>query len=344
MPKRALFFARAAVLLGIVCMWFYAQSRSLEFGPERIPAQENLEALFYSASHPAGKSWTQSDLLERAKNLSKENTKIRVDVFRVFEERDNDGKLLDRQAVFPEIQFYSDRKESHSKVYEPTPIEFMAVWVNDHLEFVFAISSATYRKRFVPARDQWEHPTTPNGSFAPIYLNPLHHSRTYRPVGADIGPEMPFSVFIDTADKDLLKSWSGYAFHGTTFSHYDALGTPDSGGCIRLAREDAEVFFALLNPKLKIMNRYGRWYAHNDSRNRPNAELVDLRERVEINIIDPAYMQENPSFASEIYARYESLISFIYIEVNNNVQRTHETLRLKKYRTLTEHAEEIEAN
>lgn len=288
------------------------------------------------ASHPAGQKWTQETLLERANILALSKPKIRVDVFRVFEERSNDGELLARNAVFPEIMFYSERQETHSRVSDPTPVEFMAVWANETLEFVFAVSSATYRKRFVPARDQWEHPRTPVGKFDAIYLNPLHHSNTYKPVGADIGPEMPFSVFIDSSGKDLLKSWSGYAFHGTTLSHYDALGTPDSGGCIRLSKEDAEVFFSLLNPSHAVMNRYGKWYANNDPRNLPNPALMNLRERMQINIIDPEYMSANPDFAKEINERYENLLPYIYIEVNNNIERTNETLALKKYRTLTD--------
>jgi hypothetical protein len=342
--------ARVTIALSVVAVIFYAQNATLssatrypataseiadDASPDHFSSQPEAT---YVAAHAAGKTWTQEELLARAKELAATSPHIRVDVFRVFESRSNEGELLERRAIFPEVTFYSERRESHSIVYDPTPVEFMAVWVNDQLEFVFAVSSATYRKRFVPARDQWEHPTTPSGAFAPIYLNPLHHSKTYRPVGADIGPEMPFSVFIDNAGKDLLKSWSGYAFHGTTLSHYDALGTPDSGGCIRMAREDAEVFFALLNPELRTLNRYGRWYADRDPRNRPSETLTDLRERMRINIIDPDFMEANPDFAAQIHARYENLLSYIYIEVNNNIDRTLETLKSRKHRTLTETA------
>lgn len=307
-------------------------SRNLATAPEAV---ESITENRFIASHPAGKKWDQSSLLARAQELAAKSPNIRVDVFRVFENRSISGELLERRAVFPEIEFYSPRTESHSRVTGPTPVEFMAVWVEDSLEFVFAVSSATYRKRFVPARNQWEHPGTPHGSFAPIYLNPLHHSKTYKPVDADIGPEMPFSIFIDSADKDLLKSWSGYAFHGTTLSHYDALGTPDSGGCIRLAREDAEVLFALLNPTFSTVNRYGRWYADGDPRNRPSEFLTDLRSRMQINIFDPAYLDRNPELAGEIDSRYKELIGYLYIEVNNNLDRTLETLQKRKHRTLS---------
>ncbi len=338
MSKMPLNVARVTICLSVFSLCLYAQKTSIDTA-SRNPAQQ-VENNSLVAAHPAGKTWTQAEQLERASTLAAQNLKIRVDVFRVFEERDNDGTLLKRRAVFSDVQFYSSRTESHSQVSDPTPIEFMAVWVDDKLEFVFAVSSATYRKRFVPARNQWEHPQTPNGAYDAIYLNPLHHSKTYKPVDADIGPEMPFSVFIDAAGKELLKSWSGYAFHGTTLSHYDALGTPDSGGCIRMSREDAEIFFSLLNPKLKTMNRFGRWYEDRDPRNRPNVELVNLRERMEINVIDPDFMDNNPEFAEELYSRYSDLISYIYIEVNNNVQRTMETQRKGKYRTLTEKIDE----
>lgn len=314
-----------------------AQARSpAAISAEVDPDYQDWVDRDFTASHPASKRWSQKDLLARVQELAIAKPKVRIDVFRVFEERSNDGALLDRRAVFPEVQFYSARRESHSLVTGPTPVEFMAVWVNDSLEFVFAVSSATYRKRFVPARDQWEHPVTPNGPWSPIYLNPLHHSNTYKAVGADIGPEMPFSIFIDDARKELLKSWSGYAFHGTTLSHYEALGTPDSGGCIRLAREDAEVLFALVNPSMQTLNRFGKWYRDNDERNKPHPQMVSIRERMQINIIDPEYMDKNPAFAAEINERYENLLAYMHVAVNTNIQRSAQTLKRGVHRTLTE--------
>lgn len=336
-----------SISLAAVSALFLSSQSSQNSTPERLPAQESpidpdfndgqaLTQTNFNVSFPASKHWTQQALLERAKELATQTPKIRIDVFRVYEERHNDGALLDRRAVFPEVQFYSPRKESHSAVVGPTPVEFMAVWVNDSLEFTFAVSSATYRKRFVPARDQWEHPETPHGEWSPIYVTPLHHSNTFKPVGADIGPEMPFAIFIDNAANDLLKGSSGYAFHGTTLSHYEALGTPDSGGCVRLSREDAEILFALVNPAMTTINRFGKWYGQNDRRNIAHPFLVSLRERMKINIIDPAYMDAHPDFAQEIHSRYDSLLQYLLVSVNSNLQRTKETLRSGHHRTLTE--------
>ena len=318
----------------------HSSNVSRDTASEQVNSIEKIQNNF-AISHPADKKWTQSELLKRAKKLSTNNPQIMIDVFRSYEERsEGTNELITRSSIFPEVQIFSQRKESHSKVQDPTPAEFMAVWVDNKLEFVFAVSTATYRKRFVPKRQSWENPTTPAGDYDPIYLNKLHHSRTYKPVDAEIGPEMPYSIFIDDPAKELLKSFSGYAFHGTTLSHYDALGTPDSGGCIRLSREDAEVLFTLVNPKLETWYRLGRWFGEEDPRNQPNKNVIELRDRFNTRVLDPEYLSQRPELENEIRLRYEPLLGYLNLSVNNNIQRSLETLALGKYRTLRENLDD----
>ena len=69
---------------------------------------------------------------------------------------------------------------------------------------------------------------TPTGSWNPTWLSIDHKSKTY-----DNAP-MPFAVFFT----------GGYAVHATEF--VGRLGEPASHGCVRLARENAEYFFRLV--------------------------------------------------------------------------------------------------
>jgi lipoprotein-anchoring transpeptidase ErfK/SrfK len=70
--------------------------------------------------------------------------------------------------------------------------------------------------------------TTPTGNYQPTWLSRHHRSRQY-----DNAP-MPWAVFFH----------NGYAVHAT----FDLanLGRPASHGCVRLAPEDAAVFFELV--------------------------------------------------------------------------------------------------
>ncbi len=75
---------------------------------------------------------------------------------------------------------------------------------------------------------------TPTGSFRPTWLDIDHVSKTYDDA------RMPFAVFFS----------GGYAVHAT-----DAvwrLGTPASHGCVRLAPENAAMFY-------KLVATYGKW-------------------------------------------------------------------------------------
>lgn len=69
---------------------------------------------------------------------------------------------------------------------------------------------------------------TPTGTFRPQRLERFHRSSLY-----DDAP-MPWSIFFS----------GNYAIHGTTA--VDRLGSPASAGCIRLAPEDAERLYTLV--------------------------------------------------------------------------------------------------
>ena len=69
---------------------------------------------------------------------------------------------------------------------------------------------------------------TPRGSYRPIRMHKMWHSRKY-----DMTP-MPYSVFFN----------GGYAIHGTT--QVKRLGRPASHGCVRLETGNAKRFYDLV--------------------------------------------------------------------------------------------------
>ena len=69
---------------------------------------------------------------------------------------------------------------------------------------------------------------TPTGAWKPTWLSRNHRSKTY-----DNAP-MPYAVFFT----------GGYAVHAT--EHVTRLGKPASHGCVRLAPENAAMFFSLV--------------------------------------------------------------------------------------------------
>ncbi|MGX4769603.1 L,D-transpeptidase [Bradyrhizobium guangdongense] len=69
---------------------------------------------------------------------------------------------------------------------------------------------------------------TPTGTYRPYSLQRMHYSRLY-----DFTP-MPYSIFFN----------GGYAIHGTF--EVRNLGRPVSHGCIRLAPEQAQSLFELI--------------------------------------------------------------------------------------------------
>jgi lipoprotein-anchoring transpeptidase ErfK/SrfK len=75
---------------------------------------------------------------------------------------------------------------------------------------------------------------TPTGAYKPTWLSIDHRSKTY-----DNAP-MPFAVFFK----------EGYAIHAT--EAVARLGKPASHGCVRLAPQNAAMFFDLVDS-------YGKW-------------------------------------------------------------------------------------
>jgi lipoprotein-anchoring transpeptidase ErfK/SrfK len=75
---------------------------------------------------------------------------------------------------------------------------------------------------------------TPTGAFKPTWLSIDHRSKTY-----DDAP-MPFAVFFT----------GGYAIHAT--DAVARLGKPASHGCVRLAKDNAAMFF-------NLVDTYGKW-------------------------------------------------------------------------------------
>lgn len=82
---------------------------------------------------------------------------------------------------------------------------------------------------------------TPTGTFAPTWLSRHHRSKQY-----DNTP-MPFAVFF----------FNGYAVHATTATHL--LGKTASHGCVRLSKDNAKIFFELVqengmeNTEIKVI-------------------------------------------------------------------------------------------
>jgi lipoprotein-anchoring transpeptidase ErfK/SrfK len=75
---------------------------------------------------------------------------------------------------------------------------------------------------------------TPTGAYKPTWLSIDHRSKTY-----DNAP-MPFAVFFK----------GGYAIHAT--DAVARLGKPASHGCVRLSKDNAAMFFGLVQS-------YGKW-------------------------------------------------------------------------------------
>jgi hypothetical protein len=74
--------------------------------------------------------------------------------------------------------------------------------------------------------------TTPKGFFRPQRAYKMYYSNTWK-------ADMPNAVFINCSRNDFNKE-CGIALHATSESHYAALGTRDSGGCIRSRLEVSE--------------------------------------------------------------------------------------------------------
>ena len=75
---------------------------------------------------------------------------------------------------------------------------------------------------------------TPTGDFHPTWLDKVHVSKTYEDA------KMPYAVFFT----------DGYAIHATEALGH--LGHVASHGCVRLAPQNAELFF-------DMVKTYGKW-------------------------------------------------------------------------------------
>lgn len=102
-------------------------------------------------------------------------------------------------------QIVVDKK--HQKMYVDSP-EGMYTW-----------KVSTARKGYV----------TPNGTFYPQSLQPMHYSRKYH------NSPMPHSIFFH----------NDYAIHGTYA--VGALGSPASHGCVRLSPNNAATLYGIVS-------------------------------------------------------------------------------------------------
>lgn len=95
-------------------------------------------------------------------------------------------------------------------------------------------------------RERWEEPPgaepyfshTPTGRFHPTWLSFDHKSTTW-------DADMPRAIFFN----------GGVAIHCTTPSHYDALGTRDSGACVRLHCDNGARLYELVE---NTIEQYGK--------------------------------------------------------------------------------------
>ncbi len=102
----------------------------------------------------------------------------------------------------------------------------MRVYVDGSLLFEWKVS--TGREQVEKAKSgRIYRTTTPIGYFRPTKLEEKHYSYTWK-------ADMPHTVFFI----------GGIAIHGST--HVDQLGKRASGGCVRLAPAEAEIFYRLV--------------------------------------------------------------------------------------------------
>ncbi|KGB83531.1 MAG: murein L,D-transpeptidase [Confluentimicrobium sp.] len=97
--------------------------------------------------------------------------------------------------------------------------------LSDQKMTVFAREEQLYEWPVSTAR---EGKCTPVGTFTPVWMTPFHRSTIYN------GAAMPWSIFF----------LGNYAIHGT--EAVGQLGAPASAGCIRLAPENAETLYHMV--------------------------------------------------------------------------------------------------
>jgi hypothetical protein len=96
------------------------------------------------------------------------------------------------------------------------------------LEYVWPVSTGRERNEVAKSGRHY-FSSTPTGFYYPFDLVRKHWSKTWE-------AWMEWSIFFN----------GGIAIHATTPNHYPALGKRDSGGCVRLRRENALTLWTLL--------------------------------------------------------------------------------------------------
>lgn len=114
------------------------------------------------------------------------------------------------------------------KINKAPKAQYMDVYVDGKKVNHFKVS--TGRSKMEKAKSGEEYFSgTPKGWFTPTYQEVVHKSKKWE-------VDMPFATFII----------GGIAIHGIPESLNYALGTPASGGCIRLKLENAKYIFDLV--------------------------------------------------------------------------------------------------
>lgn len=129
------------------------------------------------------------------------------------------------------------------------------IYVDGILTYTWAVS--TGREKFERSTSGRSYlTTTPVGYFRPTSVEENHHSGTWN-------ASMPHAVFFV----------GGVAMHET--EHVDHLGHRASGGCVRLAPENAKTFYDLVNSirpsKVQAIDRAGKFMVDEDE----NPVMVD---------------------------------------------------------------------
>jgi hypothetical protein len=105
--------------------------------------------------------------------------------------------------------------------------------VNETME-VMLDGALLYTWPTATGRDQWE--TAPSGE-RDFTSTPEGQFRIFKLVKDYVSREWKAPMF------DAMFFNGGIAIHGTTPDHYAELGTPSSGGCVRLTKENADILW-----------------------------------------------------------------------------------------------------
>ena len=127
------------------------------------------------------------------------------------------------------IAFATPSQAGLLNIFQPKPKIVATVSLSDQKMYVAVTDARGKTQNYA-----WDVSTgakgfeTPTGKFSPTWLSKDHESKQYEDA------PMPYAVFFN----------EGIAVHGTQAVSY--LGKPASHGCVRLATENAETFFDLV--------------------------------------------------------------------------------------------------